>query len=439
MSVPVSLEALGVEVERVSADLWFSSVTPVVLKQGGGPDCSVNPDLTVQNPLFQLICSSPEDCFRIRASMQSATGELPNDVLYSCNFLIDDEAPPATYPLFLSSMSARDGDGHVLDVTGQNGAIRVVTPTATVTPTPTATETPTDTPSPTRTRTVTQTHTFTPTRTSTKTQTTVPTRTSTAPPSATRTVTRTVTQTRTVTLTGTPTLTRDPTLTPTKTPIPPIRVWVSGGPVEPGGQAEIVVGLTDEVGTAAQASVELLFPDLVLDLSDLLADCTRDSRLTQHQLSTTPLELPVAPEGSQRVRFVVFDFDVPAALLGDGPLFRCDLPVLKTAPHGPTLLEFDRVRLTEPEGQLLQSAGSIDDLLIVVPEIPSPTATPTPDPCTADCDQDGAVAVDELIQAVNIALGNAPLSGCSTADRDNNGAVAVDELVAAVNSALGGC
>jgi len=68
----------------------------------------------------------------------------------------------------------------------------------------------------------------------------------------------------------------------------------------------------------------------------------------------------------------------------------------------------------------------------------APTATPPP-PCVGDCDGDGAVAIDELITGVNIALGGPPVSACPAMDRDGDGAIDVSELVAAVANALDSC
>jgi len=62
-----------------------------------------------------------------------------------------------------------------------------------------------------------------------------------------------------------------------------------------------------------------------------------------------------------------------------------------------------------------------------------------PPACNGDCDGNGVVAINELIRAVNIALGNADVSTCTAVDRDGNGTVSISELVAAVNSALDGC
>jgi len=76
---------------------------------------------------------------------------------------------------------------------------------------------------------------------------------------------------------------------------------------------------------------------------------------------------------------------------------------------------------------------------------PSGTAgaseTPTPDgpACVGDCDGDGEVAINELVTAVNIALGVFDVSQCPSADADGNGTVSINELVQAVNNALDGC
>jgi cysteine-rich repeat protein len=77
---------------------------------------------------------------------------------------------------------------------------------------------------------------------------------------------------------------------------------------------------------------------------------------------------------------------------------------------------------------------------------PTSTSTPTQTPtdtaeisCPGDCNGDGQVTVDEIVTAVNIALGNAPLTQCPRADDDGDGQVTVDEIVRAVDAALNGC
>jgi hypothetical protein len=59
--------------------------------------------------------------------------------------------------------------------------------------------------------------------------------------------------------------------------------------------------------------------------------------------------------------------------------------------------------------------------------------------CTGDCNEDHAVAINELLSGVNILLGNAEMSACAGFDRDGDGHVSIDELIAGVNSALQGC
>ena len=71
----------------------------------------------------------------------------------------------------------------------------------------------------------------------------------------------------------------------------------------------------------------------------------------------------------------------------------------------------------------------------------TPSASPTPirPACTGDCNGDSRVAIDELITAVRIALGDLPASACSAVDADASGSVAIGELIAAVTRSLTGC
>jgi hypothetical protein len=60
-------------------------------------------------------------------------------------------------------------------------------------------------------------------------------------------------------------------------------------------------------------------------------------------------------------------------------------------------------------------------------------------PCPGDCNGDGETTIDELLQAVNIALGGAALASCVAADADENGEVTIDDIVVAVTTAADGC
>lgn len=70
----------------------------------------------------------------------------------------------------------------------------------------------------------------------------------------------------------------------------------------------------------------------------------------------------------------------------------------------------------------------------------TPTVTRTPGGrCAGDCNSDGMVSINEIIQGVNIALGNADVGTCTAFDLDGSGSVEINELIAAVNSAQSGC
>lgn len=69
-----------------------------------------------------------------------------------------------------------------------------------------------------------------------------------------------------------------------------------------------------------------------------------------------------------------------------------------------------------------------------------PVATKTPSlPCMGDCDRSGTVTVDELVEGVNVALGNVPVTACAAFGCDGGQQVTVACLVRAVSNAVYGC
>jgi len=66
------------------------------------------------------------------------------------------------------------------------------------------------------------------------------------------------------------------------------------------------------------------------------------------------------------------------------------------------------------------------------------TATPTGG-CAGDCNDDGSVAINELITGVNISLGQRDISACPAFDTSANGSVEIAELIRAVRNSLDGC
>jgi hypothetical protein len=73
-------------------------------------------------------------------------------------------------------------------------------------------------------------------------------------------------------------------------------------------------------------------------------------------------------------------------------------------------------------------------LLTLLALRPSPAAA-----CTGDCDGNNEVTVNELLVGVNMALGKGPVTLCPSFDRNLDDAITIDELLNAVKVALSGC
>lgn len=89
----------------------------------------------------------------------------------------------------------------------------------------------------------------------------------------------------------------------------------------------------------------------------------------------------------------------------------------------------------------LDRSGTPDPVAVISfgTEIQALRNGPQPTACAGDCNGNGAVAINELITGVNIALGNTEVGACQAMDGNGNGVVAINELIAAVNRALNGC
>jgi len=61
----------------------------------------------------------------------------------------------------------------------------------------------------------------------------------------------------------------------------------------------------------------------------------------------------------------------------------------------------------------------------------------TPPACAGDCNGDGHVAIDEVLAAVNRALGRTTV--CQAEDADHGAIVRVDEIIVTVRSAITDC
>jgi len=123
----------------------------------------------------------------------------------------------------------------------------------------------------------------------------------------------------------------------------------------------------------------------------------------------------------------------------DGRITKFDLPGADSGPTGIVGRNDGRLFFGVYD---LSQVGYVDLAAAEPTHTPGPTPTPTPILgilCPGDCDGDGVVTINELITAVNIALGNARTTACSNADIDGDGSVTVNEIVAGVISVLESC
>ena len=59
--------------------------------------------------------------------------------------------------------------------------------------------------------------------------------------------------------------------------------------------------------------------------------------------------------------------------------------------------------------------------------------------CVGDCDLNAEVTVDEVILAINVALGDKPISTCASGDSNSDDAIDVSEIMQSVSNLLEGC
>lgn len=113
----------------------------------------------------------------------------------------------------------------------------------------------------------------------------------------------------------------------------------------------------------------------------------------------------------------------------------------KVSPDGSTLEYSTRLNVQRARSLAVGEDGSVyvtaevgtpGSVVIKISEQEAPA-------CSGDCDEDGTVMVWEAVRALSVALGSTPLPECSAADPNDDGAVSISELVQAVDAILEGC
>lgn len=258
------------------------------------------------------------------------------------------------------------------------------TPTLTPTSTPSETRTATATGTVSQTATLTSSSTPTPSATATATRTLASTATVTGTASPTPTASPTGTHSATVTATASPTATTTRTATATRT----ATVSVTATPTQTSTPPSTATHSATATNSATSA------PDATGTASPTRTDTTTATPTPTSTLPSTATHSATATNTA-----------TPDATGTASPTATASLPAAGTETTTPT---------------------------------PSPTVTAGP-ACTADCNDDGWITIDELIRAIHIALGTESVGTCPSADPDDNGMVTIAELTASVNLALNGC
>ncbi len=109
---------------------------------------------------------------------------------------------------------------------------------------------------------------------------------------------------------------------------------------------------------------------------------------------------------------------------------------------GQPLGSCDQLQTSSPDLAGLGLAGAITMLSpdrIINTVLQLAAGPPPPPSCAGDCNSDGVVTVDEVLQLVSIALGQEGIDACIAGDPDGDHQITVDEVLVAVDNALKGC
>ena len=203
-----------------------------------------------------------------------------------------------------------------------------------------------------------------------------------------------------------------------------------------GGTVAVLVSLANDTAYAAvTADLDIDFPtDLVTFHPPVRTNCAIAPRLAAtHQVGG------MLPEEGV-LRLAIFARGLNVVPLGDGDLATCNVQIREDALSSPAPLTVAFASLGDSDGQPVDVVPVDGEIVITdAPNQPTPTPTVLPRLCVADCNDDGMVAVNEVILGVNIALENATVAECPDADSNGNGAVTIGELIEAINDVISGC
>jgi hypothetical protein len=137
-----------------------------------------------------------------------------------------------------------------------------------------------------------------------------------------------------------------------------------------------------------------------------------------------------------QVSFNIFGTSSP---IPDGTvLANCTFTISADASSGVLMNDTPEITDTSRIPQEYDETLATDGTITVLGAGGTPTPTPPDGPCVGDCDEDGRVAVSELVTGVNIAVERVSAETCPGFGSEGGG-VGIDDLLAAVGNSLGGC
>ena len=107
----------------------------------------------------------------------------------------------------------------------------------------------------------------------------------------------------------------------------------------------------------------------------------------------------------------------------------------------PARTAFWRRAALSPRGRMLRRSACRALVLLVCFALPSALgrAAASRSGCAGDCNGDFTIDVAEIVTGTTIALGGRAIEECPSFDANDDGTVAIEELLGAVNNALNGC
>lgn len=209
-------------------------------------------------------------------------------------------------------------------------------------------------------------------------------------------------------------------------------------PTEMSFEAELVVDVGNRVLGAYTAAV-------VYDPDAVIVEAVRGGETPE--FSAPPIH---NPDDFQTGRTVLSGFNAQSVSTPTGSvsLFRVEM-LVRTALVEQSEVRVEFITLADVNGAPIATSPRECSVLLSGPvsrETPTPTpaatTTPTMDvgqTCVGDCDRNGIVQIQELVQGIGVALGTDESITCRAFDSDENGSVEISELVEGVRNALSGC